>query len=117
MSRVFIPQRPHRRDHTTGQLVPVHDLTTAKPFGELTFLLSPTAAPWVPDPIIRDLWDGLQEFREDDHLLMIGNPIIIGWATTIACNITDGSLSFLQWNGKRGEYFQLKAKLWEKESE
>ncbi|UQS95103.1 hypothetical protein Pam3_32 [Pseudanabaena phage Pam3] len=111
MSNVYVVQDHRRYDRDTGQFVPVHDLTPAKQYGELKYLLSPTAAPWNPQSILPELWSGLKNFCDDDYLLLNGNPILIGWATAVAADYNDGSVQLLQWNGKEGRYLPISAQV------
>lgn len=111
---VYVVQEHRRYDRDTGEYVPVYDLSPAQEYGELKFLLSPTAGPWCSESIIKELWEGLAQFTPDDYLLMIGNPVLCSWATAIAADIIyeEGRpLKFLQWNGKQKQYTPLEANL------
>ena len=113
MSKVFVVQDHRRYDKETGEYVSVYDLTPALSYGTFHYLLSPTAAPWSPESIIRDLWDGLEDFCDDDYLLMIGNPVLCGLAATVACQVNDGRIKFLQWNGREKTYTAVEAQVFE----
>ena len=104
MSRVYIVQEQMRWDHQLATYVPRFDLSAASQYGKFTFLLSPTATPRNPESILRDLRQGLREFTERDYLLLVGNPCLIGWAAAIAANLTEGQLSFLQWDQREQSY-------------
>lgn len=111
---VYVVQEHRRYDRDTGGYIPVHDLSPARQYGELKFLLNPTAGPWQSESIIRDLREGLRDFTPDDYLLMVGNPVLCSWATAIAADIvydTGQPLKFLQWNGKDHQYVPLAANL------
>ena len=94
---VYVPQNPTKLDNATGQFVPRFDLSDAENFGELKYLLSPTAKPFLNDSIIRQLHEGLEDFTSDDFLLLIGNPALIGMVSAIAAQYTGGDIKFLQW--------------------
>ena len=51
-NRVFVVQNQHRWNRDAGRFEPKFDLTPAQQFGELVYLLSPTAAPFRPEPVI-----------------------------------------------------------------
>lgn len=104
MSKVFVVQKQQRWDAARGMMVPKFDVEPARQYGELVFLLSPTAAPWNPDSIIGELRGKLIDFTSEDFLLLIGNPVIIGWTVTLAYQRTGGWLNLLQWSGKDGSY-------------
>ena len=110
---VYVVQDCQRYDRDTGQYVPSHDLSPAAEFGDLKYLLTPTAAPWHTESIIQDLWDGLADFTPSDYLLLVGNPVFIGLAATVACDITGGRIRFLQWNGKERRYLPIEAQVYE----
>ena len=111
--RVFIIQDQHIRDGETNALVSKFNFTTAKEFGELKFLLNPTANPFSPnDGIISELTHELHDYGDTDYLVLTGNPILIGWATAIAAKVNDGKLRFLQWNGRRQMYLEVRGKIY-----
>lgn len=102
--RVFVVQQTHRAD-PSGQLVPKYDLSPAERHGELIYLLSPTARPWRPEPIVIELRQKLADYRaEQDSILLVGNPILLGLACAIASEMDGGRLVLLQWDGRRKEY-------------
>lgn len=110
---VYVVQDHRRYDKETGQYVSVHDLSPAEEYGQLRYLLSPTAAPWAVDSIIRDLWDGLKDFTDQDYLLMVGNPVLCSLAAVVATDITGGCIRFLQWSGKDRRYAAVEAQVFE----
>jgi hypothetical protein len=73
---VYVVQDHRRYDKDTGEYVSVHDLSPAEEFGQLKYLLSPTAAPWATESIINDLWGGAGRLPPGDYLLMVGNPVL-----------------------------------------
>ena len=108
MSVVYVIQKQQRFDHKRGELVPKFDLDTAREHGELFYLLSPSASPFKTDSVIDELHESLSEFQEGDHLLLVGNPVLIGLATAIAASLAP-SLNFLQWSGTQQKYISIRA--------
>ena len=108
---VYVVQDHRRYDRDTGEYVSVHDLSPAEEFGRLRYLLSPTAAPWATESIIRDLREGLRGIGRGDYLLMVGNPVLCGLATAVACELTGGRIRFLQWNGRERRYTPVEAQV------
>jgi N-acetyl-beta-hexosaminidase len=51
----------------------------------------------------------LRDFSDDDYLLLIGNPVFIGWATAIAAAYNEGRVNLLMWSGKEKGYREVKA--------
>lgn len=109
MSRVFVVQNQHRWDRDKQRFEPKFNLAPAEEFGELVYLLSPTAAPFRPEPIIDELKEKLADFGPGDHLLLVGNPVLLGFAVAIAADANDGDVSLLQWSGKDQRYIAVDA--------
>lgn len=107
--RVFVVQNQHRWNRTAQCFEPKFDLSPAEEFGELSYLLSPTAAPFRPEPVIEELREKLSDFGPEDHLLLVGNPVLIGFAVAIAAHYSGGAVSLLQWSGKDQRYINVTA--------
>lgn len=108
MPRVFIVQRPMRKDDK-GQLWDRFDLQPATTYGELVELLTPTANPFNPPHIIDELHEKLETFSDEDYLVLIGNPVLIGWCVAIAAYYNDGRVTCLQWSGSNHRYIPVPA--------
>lgn len=111
MSRVFVVQNQHYYDKAEGRLVPKFDLSSAEQYGELIFLLGPGAAPFNPVSPIAELNDKLADYGDEDYLLLIGNPCLIGWTVAIAADSNNGFVNLLQWSGKDQSYIPISASL------
>lgn len=108
-SNVYVVQKQMRFDTEIGELVPRFNLEPAKKYGSIKFLLSPTANPFNPNNIVPDLHDKLCDITPEDHLLLLGNPCLIGLCCTVAAHYTDGRLNLLQWRGIEQEYVAIRA--------
>lgn len=106
-NKVFVVQNQHRWDRDTSTFVPKYDMSSAEQFGQLVYLLSPTAAPFNPAPIVKELREKLADYREGDHLLLVGNPALILAVGAIAASYNDGRVSVLQWSGKEQRYVNI----------
>lgn len=73
-------------------------------YGEIVELLSPTAKPFNPAPLVEELYIKLEKFSSADYIICIGNPILLSMAVTIAADINNGKVRLLQWHGHRNEY-------------
>lgn len=102
-------QKQMRWDSDDGELKERFDLSAARRFGELVYLLSPTARPFNSAPIIKELQGKLEDFSADDYLLLLGNPCLIGWATALAVDASGGPIKLLQWDGRRRNYIEVQA--------
>lgn len=111
MSKVYVVQNTHKLDRGTSTLVPKYDMSSAARFGELVYLLTPNAKPHDPSVTV-ELNEKLLGFTDEDFLLLVGNPALIGFAVAIAADNNDGRVKVLQWDGKNREYVGISADLW-----
>lgn len=111
LSKVYIVQEQNRWDEKAMKLVPRFDLSSAEQYGDLDYLLSPTAAPFSSASILRDLHHKLRHFTDEDYLLLIGNPCLIGWSVAVASYHNDGFVTLLQWSGREGKYIEIKSEI------
>lgn len=110
---VYAVQQQMRFDQTRKELVPrFTSISKAERWGQILYLLSPSAHPFNPDLVLGDMHEKLSSFSDDDHLLLIGNPGLIGMATAIAAHYNGGSVKLLQWSGRHNEYTEIVAKIY-----
>lgn len=110
---VFVVQDQRRYNRDTGDYEAAFDLSPAEEYGQLSYLLTPTAAPWSPETVLPELWTALGSFGDGDHLLLVGNPILIGWATAVAADANEGRVGLLQWHGKDRRYIAVSAQVFD----
>lgn len=104
---VYVVQNQKFVDAQTGALKDKFDFTPATTFGDLEYLLSPSARPFNLAPVLAELHEKLQNFGPDDYLLLTGNPVLLGLAVAIAADYNDGNVKLLQWSGARKTYFPV----------
>lgn len=114
MSKVFVVQNQHRWDKDKGVFTPKYDLSSAKSYGELVDLLTPTASPFNSEPVVRELREKLAWFGDDDSLLLVGNPVLIGCAVAIAASVNQGRVAMLQWSGTDRRYVRVFVEVFDK---
>lgn len=113
MMTVFAVQQQMRFDQDTKELTPrFTSINKAERWGKILYILSPSAHPFNPEIVLGDMHEKLFRFNDNDHLLLIGNPGLIGMATTIAAHYNDGSVKLLQWSGRHSEYVEIVAKIY-----
>lgn len=112
MSRVFVVQNQQKLNSRTGGLEARFDLAPAEEYGELVHLLSPTTKPFSSDGVVRVLRDKLQSYSDNDYLLLVGNPCLIGFVVAIAASMNKGRVRVLQWHGKDQRYIPVHAELY-----
>ena len=76
---------------------PKINIMGASSYGKFKFLL-PEFSQMIfsPGPLIYKLRKGLKDFKEDDYLLLTGDPAIIGVACSIVSDITHGRFNLLK---------------------
>ena len=110
---VFAVQQQMRFDQDRKELVPrFTSIKKAERWGSIVYLLSPSAHPFNPDLVLGDLHEKLSNFSDEDYLLLIGNPGLIGMATSLASFYNEGRVKFLQWSGRHNEYTEIEAKIY-----
>ena len=103
-SRVYVVQQHFRYDPDRDELVPRYDLTPATKWGKLCILLHGKAGIEQPQQVVAKMNLLLGTFCDDDYLLLIGNPALIGWATAIAAAHNEGRVKQLIWSGELRDY-------------
>lgn len=111
MGNVYVVQNHLRYDPEQGELVPRHNISPAERFGKLKFILTPRANTQRPEEVIAKMDLILAGYCDDDYLLPIGNPALIGWAMAIAAAHNEGRLRLLVWSGKDRDYTPVKSLL------
>ena len=110
---VYTVQQHMRFDQTRKELVPrFSSINKAEKWGKIVYLLSPSAHPFNPDLVLGDLHEKLSDFNDEDYLLLIGNPGLIGMSTAIAAHYNNGHVKLLQWSGRHNEYTEIQAKIY-----
>ena len=94
---------------------PKINILGAAEFGTFKFLL-PELSQMIfsPGPLIFKLRKGLKDYTTQDHLLLTGDPAIIGVACSIVSNITNGKFNLLKWDKQERKYYPIQINLFEK---
>ena len=103
--------------HVAGSqaVTPKINIIGAQKYGDFKFLL-PEFSQMIfsPGPLIYKLRQGLKNFNENDHLLLTGDPAIIGVACSIVSDITNGKYKLLKWDKQERKYYPIAINLYEK---
>jgi len=67
-----------------------------------------------PGPLVFKLRQGLKNFNPGDHLLLTGDPALIGVACSIVSDITNGKYNLLKWDKQERKYYPIEINLYEK---
>ena len=94
---------------------PKINIIGAQKYGTFKFLL-PEFSQMIfsPGPLIYKLRQGLKDFKEGDHLLLTGDPALIGVACSIVSDITNGKYNLLKWDKQERKYYPIEINLYEK---
>ena len=117
MSTVYVLQKHLHWDASRQSLVEKFDFSAASEYGEIKYLVSHNLSPFNPDAAIDIIRQSLEEvdFREDDYLLLAGNPCLIAWVAALAADRTGGRLRLLQWHGRERRYILVDSTVWDDE--
>jgi len=94
---------------------PKINIVGAQKYGDFKFLL-PEFSQMIfsPGPLVFKLRQGLKNFTEHDHLLLTGDPALIGVACSIVSDITNGKYKLLKWDKQERRYYPIEINLYEK---
>jgi len=107
------------QDHVrivNGKEVPVHDISPAKEFGEIRYVIGRDVKPWNPTEALPQIRAALADFRADiDYLLLIGSPLQLTdlYAMAIDKAYQDGfsHVRRLYWHNGSRKYVELLVEL------
>jgi hypothetical protein len=108
----FYKNNPEEKFVYVAQQPPAHiNILSASDFGYLVLCL-PNYGPdsqviYSMAPFNRKMKKNLQNFRQQDYILAIGDPIMIGISFEAIHDVTNGKFNVLKWNNKEKRYFPL----------
>ena len=110
---VYAVQLQMKFDFETKSLVPrFPSVAKASSWGEVVHILPPDSHPFDTELTLGHIHSKLKDFSDDDYLLLIGNPTLIGMASAVAAHYNNGNVRFLQWNSHHSEYYAISAKIY-----
>jgi hypothetical protein len=99
----------------TSEGRPKINIMGASKYGEFVFLLPELSQIiFSPGPLIFKLRKALKNFTTEDHLLLTGDPAIIGVACSIVSDMTNGKYNLLKWDKQERQYYPIQINLYEK---
>ena len=94
---------------------PKINIMGAAEYGVFKFLLPELSQIiFSPGPLIFKLREILKKYTPKDHLLLTGDPAIIGVACSIVSDITNGRYRLLKWDKQESKYYSIDINLHEK---
>ena len=89
-----------------------YNVRSAEKFGDLKIMLSDRKQMILSSgPLTFELQKHLKEFNDNDYLLLIGDPAIIGLCCAIASDINNGKFKVLKWDRNDKRYYDLEIDL------
>ena len=99
----------------TAEGRPKINIMGASKYGEFVFLLPELSQIiFSPGPLIFKLRKALKDFTSEDHLLLTGDPAIIGVACSIVSDMTNGKYNLLKWDKQERQYYPIEINLYER---
>ena len=97
---VFVPQ------------VMDYNVRSAEKFGDLKIMLPDRKQMILASgPLTFELQKHLKDFNDNDYLLLIGDPAIIGLCCAIASDFNNGKFKVLKWDRNDKRYYDLEIDL------
>ena len=89
-----------------------YNVRSAEKFGNLKVMLSDRKQMILASgPLTFELQKHLKDFNDNDYLLLIGDPAIIGVCCAIAADINNGKFKVLKWDRIDRKYYDLEIDL------
>ena len=110
-SKVYIIQNVMRKypDGTYRGL----DYSQAERFGEVVFLFDGNKQVVMSQqPTIRKLKTVLKDFSDNDYLLLVGDPALIGLTTSVLVTISNGRYNMLKYDRIEKDYFPIRVDIY-----
>lgn len=90
---------------------PIEDLTATLVFGQPEILIKSNNIGIGLQPLVAQLRSQLRSFSDEDFLLVNGDPVAIGLASSIAAEANRGRVTFLKWDRYTRQYLKLTANI------
>ena len=112
----FHKENPKERFvYVIQQPAPNINILSASDFGYLVICLpNRDQAILSTAPYVQKMIKNLQDFRKEDYLLAVGDPIIICLSGIIASDNTNGQFNMLKWDKREYRYYPLEVDIYQK---
>lgn len=92
--------------YVTQEPPPGVNILGATEYGQLKMLSPLRASQFVsPVDIVENMRKNLRDFSDEDYILPMGDPAVIGIATTLAAHANEGRVKFLKWDRQERMYY------------
>lgn len=112
MSKVFVPQIPHRRDKETDKFVPTVNVTPAEEHGDIVILLPSNASFYATGELTEQLRAQMKNYSyaDGDSVIAIGDPSIMAVVFGLLGQM-HGRFYILKWDRMISRYSKSKVVL------
>ena len=112
----FYKNNPKERFvYVVQQPAPNINILSASDFGYLVICLpNREQAIYSTAPYTQKMQKNLQDFRKEDYLLAVGDPVIIGISTATVSNVTNGQFNMLKCDKREHRYYPLEVDMYQK---
>ena len=101
--------------YVVQQPAPNINILSASDFGYLVICLpNRDQAILSTAPYEQKMKKNLQDFRKQDYLLAVGDPVIIGISTAAVSEVTTGQFNILKWDKREFRYYPLEVDMYQK---
>ena len=101
--------------YVVQQPAPNINILSASDFGYLVICLpNRDQAILSTAPYVQKMKKNLQDFRKQDYLLAVGDPVIIGISTAAVSEVTTGQFNILKWDKREFRYYPLGVDMYQK---
>ena len=101
--------------YVVQQPAPNINILSASDFGYLVICLpNREQAIFSTAPYVQKMKKNLQDFKKDDYLLAVGDPVIIGLSAAIVSDVTNGQFNMLKWDKREYRYYPLEFDMYQK---
>jgi hypothetical protein len=92
-----------------------HNVTPALQFGEIVTILPPNAQVlFSVVPAVSRIKRKLEKFTDEDYLVLIGDPAVIGIVCSVAAAKNNGRFKVLKWDRREKLYVPLQIDIFQK---
>jgi|TARA_R110002167_G_scaffold59449_4_gene168380 hypothetical protein len=99
---VYVAQKPDEKKN----------IVSASKYGDFKFILpEKTNLMWDTETAVSTIKKELRYFNDRDHLLLIGDPAVIGICTAVAADYNQGRVKFLKWDNREYTYYPVEVEI------
>ena len=95
-------------EYAFGVAKPRDSLTEAAAYGDVQILHNGNEVGIALQPLVAKFKHELRDFDDEDYILPVGDPVLIGLATALAAKANRGHVNLLRWDRQTRQYIKIK---------